>query len=195
MELEFQIRDAEAAVRQGYYHSGGYSSGGHSSGRKLERTAGTEREDVQYPAFDPRRAVGAAHERGNGADDRDASGNGRNDRNRMSGDIQSASEILPGRYDRDEEFDEIPVITGWETERAVLFQDADARRVQAEIRAENAQSNTDITADIGCIIHGIGAVDSLINGEPTEDEPVKYMTESKLLKKEWEKKSALGLKM
>ncbi|MBR5091594.1 MAG: hypothetical protein IK093_19400 [Ruminiclostridium sp.] len=110
-------------------------------------------------------------------------------------DIRSDQGVRTEVDNRGEGLDESLVLTGWEAERAVLFQNEDARRVQAEIRAENAQAHSDIELDIGRIIYGVGAVDSLINGEPTEDEPLKTTSEGKLLKKEWEKKAALGLKM
>lgn len=195
MELEFKIRDAETAVRQGHYHGGGYPSGGDRAGRELERSVGAEREDVQYDALDPRSAVGAAYARGASRLARGGSVGRGYDHSTMYEDIRSDQGVCAEVDNRGEGLDESSVLTGWEIERAVLFQDENARRVQAEIRAADAQNNADLAADIGSIIHGVGAVDSLINGEPTEDKPIKTTSESKLLKKEWEKKAALGLKM
>lgn len=195
MELEFKIREAETAVRQGHYHGGGYPSGSDSAGRELERSAGAEREDVQYDALDPRSAVGAAYTGGNGADIRVSQADRRLHGGSVSGGVQAGSGACAEVDNRGKGHDESLVLTGWEAERSSLFRDAEARRIQAELRAENAQNNADLAADIGSIIYGVGAVDSLINGEPTEDEPVHMTTESKLLKKEWEKKAALGLKM
>ena len=195
LEIEFKIREAETAVRQGHYHGGGHSSGGDSAGRELERAHRTEREDVQYLAFDPQGAVGAAYAGGASGPARGGSVGRGYDHSTMYEDIRSDQGVRAEVDNRGEGLDESPVITGWEAERSSLFRDAEARRIQAELRAENAQNNADLAADIGSIIHGVGAVDSLINGEPTEDEPVHMTTESKLLKKEWEKKAALGLKM
>ena len=87
-----------------------------------------------------------------------------------------------------------PGLTGWETERAILYADETARRVQAQAQGQVVDSNNCFTGELGAVAFGLGALASLIEEQPVEDD-VWRGSDRKTLAKEIEKKEELGMKM
>ncbi|WP_051589038.1 relaxase/mobilization nuclease domain-containing protein [Ruminococcus sp. NK3A76] len=85
-------------------------------------------------------------------------------------------------------------LTGWETERAILFADEAARRIQARADHKALESSHSFAGGLGDIACGLGAL-----GEMTEDEPVEDnhypVSDRKTLAEEIRKKEELGMKM
>ena len=85
-------------------------------------------------------------------------------------------------------------LTGWEIERAILFADEAARRIQAQAQGQTVDSNNSFTGELGAAAFGLGALVALIEEQPVEDD-VWSGSDRKTLAKEIEKKEELGMKM
>lgn len=84
-------------------------------------------------------------------------------------------------------------ITGWETERAILYADETARRIQAQADHKNVGSDNSFAGGLGDIAFGLGALAEMTEDEP--DDEYYPTSERKQLAKEIKHKEELGLKM
>lgn len=87
------------------------------------------------------------------------------------------------------------VITGWEDERGILLAAERARRMAQELQKQNVQDHSHIAVGAADIVGSVGAVASIIDDEPIDDEDVYRGSDSKQLAEERAKKESLGMKM
>ena len=86
------------------------------------------------------------------------------------------------------------VVTGWETERGILFAAERIRRMKTQNAIENAQVGCDFAVGTLDLVAGIADVASIMD-EPTEDEDIDRHSDSKVLAEEIRRKEALGMHM
>lgn len=85
--------------------------------------------------------------------------------------------------------------TGWEPERGVLISNERARELAAEIKLKSVQNTHSLAADTIDFVDGITSLATLIeDSDEDEDEYYSY-ADSKVLKREREKKESLGMYM
>ena len=193
MEYEFKTRRIAADVRQGIVSSGGHSANSGGARFQLESTDRIEQADGAGAAGDTANAVGAVNE------SRDRAG-AENSTLRAEGyhsDLSGAAGSNVGNSDGSTgESNSRPVLTGWETERAVWLEAERTRRIQAQAQIESCQVDSDITVGIDSIIGSVTAVASIIEDEPVDDtEYAREHIDSKALAEERERKEALGIHM
>ena len=177
MSREFEIRRNETGLagerREGFRHQ----SGDVSVRLKLESTDRLDQADLGYAGGDLGDAVGAADE---GRDPISAS----EDRAEFGKKSVGTAESLAGHG-----------LTGWETERAILYADEAARRVQTQAQGQAVGSDNSLTGELGAAAFGLGALATLIEDTPAEDEDDYLTTDRKRLAEEIRKKEELGMKM
>ncbi|SDB53908.1 Relaxase/Mobilisation nuclease domain-containing protein [Ruminococcaceae bacterium FB2012] len=177
MEREFKIRGYEASLARERRESLGHQSGDVSVRQQLEGSDRLDQADLGYAGGDLGDAVGAADE---GRDSVSAS----EDRGQFRAGADGAAEIAAG-----------PGLTGWETERAILYADEAARRVQAQTQGQNVGCDNSLTGELGVAALGLGALVALIEDTPAEDDDDYPTTDRKRLAEEIRKKEELGMKM
>ena len=176
MEREFKIRGYEASLARERRESLGHQSGDVSVRQQLEGSDRLDQADLGYAGGDLGDAVGAADE---GRDSVSAS----EDRGQFRAGADRAAESAAGLG-----------LTGWETERAILFADEAARRAQAQAQGQVVDSGLDFAGGLGLAADGLGLLASLTEPEPVEDD-IWRGSDRKTLAKEFEKKEELGMKM
>ena len=70
------------------------------------------------------------------------------------------------------------VITGWETERRILFEAEKLRRMETQNAIENAQSDCDFAVGAVDIVDGVANVASIIDNAPTDPEELERYIEA-----------------
>ncbi|MDD6059787.1 MAG: hypothetical protein PUB97_05310 [Ruminococcus sp.] len=70
------------------------------------------------------------------------------------------------------------VITGWETERRILFEAEKLRRMETQNAIENAQSDYDFAVGAVDIVDGVANVASIIDNAPTDPEELERYIEA-----------------
>ena len=176
MEREFKIRGYEASLARERRESLGHQSGDVSVRQQLEGSDRLDQADLGYAGGDLGDAVGTADE---GRDPISAS----EDRAEFGAGTDRTSESLAGYG-----------LTGWETERAILYADEAARRVQTQTQGQNVGCDISLTSELSAAALGLGALAALIADEPAEDDDFQ-VSDRKLLAEEFRKKEELGMKM
>ena len=196
MEYEFETRRIAADVRQGIVGSGGHSADSGGARFQLESADRIEQADVAGAVGDTHQTLGAGDESRNGT----GAENSAFRAEKYHSDLSESAESNVGNHDVSnravEESNSRPVITGWETERAVWLQAERARRVQAQAQLENCQVDSGIAVGIDSIVGGVTAMASIIEDEPADDtEYAREHVDRKALAKELRKKEELGMHM
>ena len=177
MSREFEIRRNETGLagerREGFRHQ----SGDVSVRLKLESTDRLDQADLGYAGGDLGDAVGAADERRHTV-------YAEEDRAEFGKKSVGTAESLAGYG-----------LTGWETERAILYADEAARRVQTQAQGQAVGSDNSLTGELGAAAFGLGALAALIADEPAEDDDDYPTTDRKRLAEEIRKKEEHGMKM
>ena len=70
------------------------------------------------------------------------------------------------------------VVTGWETERRILFEAEKLRRMETQNAIENAQSDCDFAVGAVDIVDGVANVASIIDNAPTDPEELEGYIEA-----------------
>ena len=176
MKLEFEIRRNEAGLTRERRESSGYEQGYHSVRLELESADSFEQADLGHAGGDIGEYIRAADERGyplSASEDRSEHGEN----------VLRTGAVAPGTE-----------LTGWEAERAILNADEAVRRIQEQAGQKNMGRDHSFTGELGNIAYGLGALASLIDDKPAEDD--NYLTiERKALAEEIRKKEELGMKM
>ncbi len=176
MEREFKIRGNEACLARARRESLGYKSGDDRTRQQLESVGGTHETDFGYAGGDLGDAVEAdVPER----DARAAEQNRTEFRTGADGTAESAAG---------------PGLTGWETERAILYADETTRRIQAQAQGQSVDHSADVAGGLGVVVDGLALLAMLTEPEPVEDDFWRG-SDKKTLAKEFEKKEELGMKM
>ena len=176
MQHEFEIRRNEASLARKRRESIRHKSGNACVRQQLESADSTKQADSRYAVRNTGYAVGAVT-----AERYELSA--QSDRGRTSADALGAEECVAATG-----------LTGWETERAILFADETARRIQAQAQGQAMDSGISFAGRLGDIAYGLGALASLTEDETIEDNhyPV---SDRKTLAEEIRKKEKLGMKM
>lgn len=196
MEYEFETRRIAADVRQGVVSSGGNSASSLSARCQLESADRFEQADDAGTAGNTQPSLGAVNE----SRDRAGAENSTLRTGKYHSDLSGAAGSNVGNRDFSsrgiEESNSRPVITGWETERAVWLEAERARRIQAQAKLESCQVDSDIAVSIDSIVGGVATMASIIEDEPVDDtEYAREHVDSKALAEERERKEALGIHM
>ena len=176
MEREFKIRGYEASLTRERRESVRHKQSDLGVRQQLEGSDRINETDFGYAGRDLGNGVGALDERGHTV-------SAEKDRAELGAGADRAAKSAAG-----------PGLTGWETERAILFADETARRVQAQAQGQVVDSGLDFAGGIGLAADGLGLLVSLTEPEPVEDD-VWRGSDRKTLAKEFEKKEELGMKM
>ena len=176
MEHEFKIRGYEASLARERRESLGHQSRDLSVRLKLEGSDRLDEADLGYTGGDFGNDVGSADERRHAV-------SAEEDRAEFGANADRASESVIGHGH-----------TGWETERAILYADEAARRVQTQVQGQNVGCNNNLTSELGAATLGLGALAALIADESAEDDDFQ-ISDRKLLAEEFRKKEELGMKM
>lgn len=175
MQREFEIRRNEASLTRERREGVRYKSGNARVRQQLESTDSFEQADSRY-------TVGDTFISGRA----DAKGryelSAESDRGRTSANALGAEECVAAAD-----------LTGWETERAILFADETARRIQAQADHKALESSHSFSGGLGDIAFGLGALAEMTEDEP--DDEYYPTSERKQLAKEIKHKEELGLKM
>ena len=175
MQREFEIRRNEASLARERRESVRYKSGNARVRQKLESADSFKQADSRYTVGDTF-ISGRADAKGRYEPSAES------DRGRTSAGAFGA-ETNTKRID----------LTGWETERAILFADEAVRNIQAQADHKTLESSHSFAGGLGDIACGLGALGEMTENE-TDDEY--YPTsERKQLAKELKQKEELGLKM
>ena len=176
MEREFEIRRNEASLTRERRESARHLTGNNSIRQQLESADWSYKAKLGYAAGGTgstgRADATARYELSAGED-----------RGRTSADDIGTEKCVTAAD-----------LTGWETERAILFADETARRIQAQADHKNVGSDNSFAGGLGDIACGLGALASLTEDETIEDNhyPV---SDRKTLAAEIRKKEELGMKM
>ena len=176
MEREFKIRGYEASLARERRESVRHKQSDVSVRQQLEGSDRINETDFGYAGRDPGNDVGAFDERGHTV-------SAEKDRAELGAGAVRTAESAAG-----------PCLTGWETERAILFADETARRVQAQAQGHDVENSPGIAGGLGLAADGLALLASLTEPEPVEDD-VWRGSDRKTLAKEFEKKEELGMKM
>ena len=176
MIREFEIRGNEARLARERRESLGHQSRDISVRQQLEGSDRSDKADLGYAGGDIGDDVGPADERRHAV-------SAAEDRAEFGAGADRAAESLAGHGH-----------TGWETERAILYADESARRVQAQAHSQNVGCDNSLTSELGAAALGLGALASLIADEPAEDDDFQ-ISDRKALVEEFRKKEELGMKM
>ena len=176
MEREFKIRRYEANLTRERRESVRHKQSDLGVRFKLEGSDRLDQADFGYAGGDLGNSVGALDERGHTV-------SAEKDRAEFGAGADRAAESAAG-----------PGLTGWETERAILIADETSRRIQAQAQGQTVDSNNSFTGELGAVAFGLGALASLIEKQPVEED-VWRGSDRKTLAKELEKKEDLGMKM
>ncbi|MBR5164098.1 MAG: relaxase/mobilization nuclease domain-containing protein [Ruminococcus sp.] len=196
LEHEFEIRRIESDVQQGIVSGSGHPADSISSRFKLESADRIEQADVAGAVRDTANAVGVVNESGDRTGTENGTFRAESYNRNLSGVAESGSGTVGNNGSSNGESDSQPVLTGWETERAVWLQAERARRVQAQAQLESRQVDSDLAVGIDSVIGGVTAVASIIEDEPADDtEYAREHVDSKALAEERERKAAHGIHM
>lgn len=176
MEREFKIRGYEASLARGRRESVRHKQSDLGVRQQLESADRLDQADLGYAGGDIGDAVGTANE------ERDTISSSE-DRGHLGASADGTAESLAELG-----------LTGWEIERAILFADEAARRIQAQAQGQTVDSNNSFTGELGAAAFGLGALVALIEEQPVEED-VWRGSDRKTLAKEIEKKEELGMKM
>ncbi len=176
MIREFEIRGNEARLARERRESPGHKQSNPGVRQQLEGSDRFNEADLGYADGDTGNDVGPADERGHAV-------SAEEDRAEFRAGADRAAQSLAGHS-----------LTGWETERAILYADEAARRVQAQAQGQVVDSGLDFAGGLGLAADGLGLLASLTEPEPVEDD-VWRGSDRKTLAKEFEKKEELGMKM
>ena len=176
MIREFEIRGNEARLARERRESLGHKQGDLGVRQQLEGSDWLNEADLGYAGGDTGNDVGPADERGHAV-------SAEEDRAEFRAGADRAAQSLAGHS-----------LTGWETERAILYADEAARRVQAQTKGQVVDSSLDFAGKLGLAADGLALLASLTEPEPVEDD-VWRGSDRKTLAKEFEKKEELGMKM
>ena len=176
MEREFEIRRNEASLTRERRESARHLTGNNSIRQQLESADSTKQADSRYAVRNTGYAVGAVT-----AERYELSA--QSDRGRTSADALGAEECVAATG-----------LTGWETERAILFADETARRIQAQAQGQAMDGGINFAGGLGDIACGLGALASLTEDTPVYED-IWRGSDRKELAKEHQKKEELGMKM
>ena len=176
MEREFKIRRYEASLARTRREGTRHFTGDDRARQQLESAGGLDQADLGYAGGDFGDAVVSD------APKRDAR-SAEQDRTEFGAGADGAAESTAGLG-----------LTGWETERAILYADEAARRVQTQAQGQVVDSGLDFAGGLGLAADGLALLASLTEPEPVEDD-VWRGSDRKTLAKELEKKEELGMKM
>ncbi|MBO6140943.1 MAG: relaxase/mobilization nuclease domain-containing protein [Ruminococcus sp.] len=175
MQREFEIRRNEASLTRERREGVRYKSGNACVRQQLESIDSTKQADSGY-------ATGNTIISGRAVAEGRYELSAEPDRGRTSADALGAEECITAAD-----------LTGWETERAILYADETARRIQAQAGHKVLENCADLAGGLGDIACGLGALAEMIEDEPDDEY---YPTcERKQLAKEIKHKEELGLKM
>ena len=177
MSREFEIRRNEAGLAGERRESLGHQSGDISVRQQLEGSDRLEQADLGYAGGDIGNDVGTPDKRGHTVSSSE-------DRAEFGKKSVGTAESLAGHG-----------LTGWETERAILYADEAARRIQAQAQGQAVGSDNSLTGELGTAAFGLGALAALIEDTPAEDDDDYPTTDRKRLAEEIRKKEELGMKM
>ena len=176
MQREFEIRRNEASLTRERRESARHLTGNNSIRQQLESADWSYKAKLGYAAGDTgstgRADATARYELSAGED-----------RGRISADDIGTEKCVTAAD-----------LTGWETERAILYADETAQRIQAQAQGQAMDGGINFAGGLGDIACGLGALDSLTEDETIEDNhyPV---SDRKTLAEEIRKKEELGMKM
>jgi len=176
MEREFKIRGNEASLARERRESVRHKQSDLGIRQQLESSDRFDKVDFGYAGRDLGNGVGALDERGHTV-------SAEEDRAEFGAGADRAEESAAG-----------PGLTGWETERAILYADETARRVQAQAQGQVVDSSLDFAGELGLAADSLALLASLTEPESVEDD-VWRGSDRKTLAKEIEKKEELGMKM
>ncbi len=175
MQREFEIRRNEACLTRERRESIRHKSGNACVRQQLESIDSTKQADSGY-------ATGNTIISGRAVAEGRYELSAEPDRGKLSADALGAEECIA-------ETD----LTGWETERAILYADETARRIQAQADHKTLESNYSFAGRLGDIAYGLGALAEMTEDEP--DDEYYPASERKQLAKENRHKEELGMKM
>ena len=176
MEREFKIRGNEASLARERRESVRHKQSDPGVRQQLEGFDRFNETDFGYAGRDLGNDVESADERGHTV-------SAEKDRGQFGAGADGTAESAAG-----------PGLTGWETERAILYADETARRIQAQAQDHDVENSSGIVCGLGLAADGLGLLASLTEPEPVEDD-VWRGSDRKTLAKEFEKKEELGMKM
>ena len=176
MEREFKIRGYEASLARERRESVRHKQSDLGVRQQLEGSDRLDQADLGYASGNLGNGVGAFDERGHTV-------SAEKDRAEFRTDADGTAESVIGIG-----------LTGWETERAILFADETARRIQTQAQSHDVENSPGIAGGLGLAADGLGLLASLTEPEPVEDD-VWRGSDRKTLAKEFEKKEELGMKM
>lgn len=176
MEREFKIRGNEASLARERRESVRHKQSDPGVRQQLEGSDRFDKVDFGYASGNLGNGVGAFDERGHTV-------SAEKDRAELGAGAVRTAESAAGLG-----------LTGWETERAILFADETARRIQAQTQGHDVENSPGIVCGFGLAADGLGLLASLTEPEPVEDD-VWRESDRKELANELEKKEELGMKM
>ena len=189
MEHEFKIRRECLDGTQQIRPESGGGNHAHGSGGQLELDGSDQ------PAEKILRGAGGTAEVAGRADDQTGFGKSYESTDQNPTRNAEKSGTASGRNDSDVAIIHTGItVTGWETERGILFEAEKLRRMEAQNAIENAQMGCDFTVGALDLIAGIADVASMID-ESEEDEDIDRHSDSKVLAEEIRRKEALGMHM
>lgn len=175
MQREFEIRRNEACLARKLSVSARHLKSNFGVRQQLESADSTKQADSRYAAGNTGYAVGAVAE-------------GRYELSAQSD--RTENRIGNSRTEADTQGADL---TGWETERAILFADEAVGRIQTKVDHKALESSHSFAGGLGDIAYGLGALAEITEDEPDDDY---YLTsERKQLAKENRQKEELGIKM
>ena len=176
MEREFKIRGYEASLARERRECVRHKQSDLGVRQQLEGSDRFDKVDFGYADGDLGNDVGAFDKRGHTV-------SAEKDRAELGAGAVRTAESAAGSG-----------LTGWETERAILYADETARRVQAQAQSQTVDTGLGITGNLSLAADGLALLASLTEPEPVEDD-VWRGSDRKTLAKEFEKKEELGMKM
>ena len=190
MEYEFEIRYAIFnGTEQGQYANGSRDiTYGGSAGAKLDSGAEGPQFDLSVAGRGQRRIKRAADKQ--------------TDDEVRAEPVDTAWQVPAGERAEssadtsgDERDEQRTAETGWEHERRVLISAERARELAAESKLKAVQNSDSITSVTADIVGDVAALVTLIEDSDEDEDEYYSRAESKLLKREREKKESLGMYM